>query len=98
MTKRTRIIALLLAAAVLFVMLFSLFVIAAEAQHNCHGDDCPICELVALCENLVKGLSLTLVIITLIVALALMRRFCKEDRECGEIRNTPVLLKVKLTN
>ncbi|MBK6087878.1 hypothetical protein [Ruminococcus difficilis] len=98
MTKRNRLIALLLAAVVLFVMAFSLFVVAAEAGHDCLGEDCPICELIAVCENNVRGLSLILVFISLIVALALMRTFITYSRPFVFDTQTPVSLKVKLTN
>ena len=40
MTKKTRIAALLLAAAILTVMLCSAFYLALEAGHDCIGDGC----------------------------------------------------------
>ena len=43
MTKKTRITALLLAAAILTVMLCSAFYLALEAGHDCIGDGCAIC-------------------------------------------------------
>ena len=98
MTKKHRIVAVLMAALVLFVMAFSLFVIAAEADHNCAGDDCPICAVIAVCENTVKGLTAVMVFVSLMVALAIARfRFEREKQRFVRFSN-PVLLKVKLTN
>ncbi len=98
MKKRNRIIALLLAVIVLFVMAFSLAVVAAEADHECCGEDCPICEIIAICENNIKGLSLILVFVSLMVALALLGAFIRETRKFRYQSQTPVSLKVKLTN
>ena len=49
MTKRKRIISLVVAAAVLFVMLYSALYIAAEANHDCVGENCPICYQINVC-------------------------------------------------
>ena len=56
MTKKTRIAALLLAAAVLTVMLCSAFYLALEAGHDCIGDGCAICCQIAVCRNVLKKL------------------------------------------
>ncbi len=98
MKKRNRIIALLLAVIVLFIMAFSLAVVAAEADHECCGEDCPICELIAVCENNFRGMSLILVFVSLLVALALMRTFLRDTHAFLCQSQTPVSLKVKLTN
>ncbi len=98
MKKRNRIIALLLAVIFLFIMAFSLVIVAAEADHECCGEDCPICEIIAICENNIKGLSLILVFVSLMVALALLGAFIRETRKLRYQSQTPVSLKVKLTN
>lgn len=97
-TKRNRIIALALAAVVLFVMAFSLFVVAAEAGHHCHREDCPICELVVVCENNIRLMSSVLIFVLLIIALTLMRAFISDTLNHVYQPLTPVSLKVKLTN
>ena len=96
--KRNRIIALVLAAIVFFTFAFSVCVIATEAGHDCHGENCPICEIIAICENNIKGLSLILVFVSLMVALALLGAFIRETRKLRYQSQTPVSLKVKLTN
>ena len=54
MIKRNRLITSALAMAVVFVMLVSVCLIALEADHDCHGEDCPICEQISLCENTIR--------------------------------------------
>ncbi len=50
--KNTRRIILSVCAAVLFgAVVFSLFFVVGEADHDCQGDDCPVCE--AVCSALV---------------------------------------------
>lgn len=46
-----RIAAGILGMLMLFIMLFSAFYIAAEADHDCTGEDCPICACIQQCEN-----------------------------------------------
>ncbi len=41
----------------LFAVLFSTFFIALEADHDCCGEDCPICAFIAVCENILLGMS-----------------------------------------
>lgn len=55
--KKQKIVSLLLAAAVIIVVLCSSFYIAVEADHDCTGEDCPICTVVQQCENTVRLMS-----------------------------------------
>ena len=50
-SKSKRIISGFIAFLMLAVMLFSAFYIAAEADHDCTGHDCPICACIQQCEN-----------------------------------------------
>lgn len=36
-------------------MLFASVYVAAEAEHDCIGEDCPICALVDQCEGILKS-------------------------------------------
>ena len=56
--KRNRIAALLLAVTILVIMLYSAFFVAAEADHDCVGEGCPICYQIDACQNTLKSLSL----------------------------------------
>ena len=41
----------------LVIMLFSSFYIAVEADHDCTGEDCPICACIQQCENNLRGIG-----------------------------------------
>ncbi len=50
-----RISAGILVLTMLVVVLFSAFCIAAEAGHECSGEDCPICATIHQCEKTLRG-------------------------------------------
>lgn len=58
MRKKMKIAAILLAVTVFVVMLFSALFIAAEADHECIGNGCPICCQISACRDTLKNLSL----------------------------------------
>ena len=58
MTKRNRLIASALVLAVVFVMLFSVGFVIAEADHDCIGEDCPICYQINICKNTLRAVGL----------------------------------------
>ena len=98
MTKRKRIISLVVAAAVLFVMLYSALYIAAEANHDCVGENCPICYQINVCQNALKNLSLAVCAVAF--AAAFTYTLCRSISVCTDYAQsyTLVSLKVKLTN
>lgn len=89
--KRNRIAALLLAVTILVIMLYSAFFVAAEADHDCVGEGCPICYQIDACQNTLKSLSL---------AVAFTYILCRCISLCTDYaqRDTLVSLKVKLSN
>ena len=58
MTNRKRVGALLLCAALLIVLSVSVVFIACEADHDCCGDDCPICRMIAVNIRVLRTLGL----------------------------------------
>ncbi len=50
-------VAAILAAMLLFGVLFSQVFIAEEFHHDCVGDECPICQTIAQCEAFLNRMS-----------------------------------------
>jgi hypothetical protein len=50
-------ISLFICVVLIIGMLFSSFFIAAEQGHHCHGEDCPICQMVTVCERVLNNVS-----------------------------------------
>lgn len=55
--KISRVFACIMAAMVLFVVLFSAFFIVSHADHDCTGEDCPVCACLQQCENILHGVG-----------------------------------------
>ncbi len=55
--RAKKITAGILAVMLLFLMLFSAFYLAAEADHDCTGEDCPICACIRQCGNTLRLMS-----------------------------------------
>ena len=98
MTKKKRIISLVVAVAVFFVMLYSTLYIAAEANHDCVGENCPICYQISVCENTLKNLSLAVCAVAF--AAAFTYTLCRSISACADVTPsyTLVSIKVKLTD
>ena len=80
--KNIRIIALLAAFAVLFVMLFSKAYISHHIHHECTGDECPICIVMAQCANNLKNIG------TIAIFIAISLFLCSINQESRRCVNT----------
>lgn len=54
---KKRIVIGMLAGIVLLATMFSFFFLVAEAHHDCVEEDCPICESMHLCKNIVTQIN-----------------------------------------
>ncbi len=81
-----------------FVLLFSHLFVIAEADHECSGEDCPICEILAVVSCTIKELALigavVIVCAVLISAFAKVRNVGENTRSVSSL----ITLKVKLSN
>lgn len=98
MTKRAKYMAVVLAFAVVFVMLWSSFYIAAESDHECTGENCPICEQISVCCNTIRTISsgIAAAVASVLLSYAFSRAVLLYKEETPIY--TPVSLKVKLLN
>ena len=91
-------VAIALSLLLVFVMLFSHLFVIAEADHDCSGEDCPVCLALAVIEEILKGLSLLLLLVAFSAALTSLVTKLRHAFVPSILFSTPVLLKVKLTN
>ena len=98
MKLRKRILIALLTTAFIFGTLFSVLYIAIESHHDCIGEDCPICQCIIVCENILKKLSTALFVMSISVAFV----FASKISIIKNLKLIPiqtlVSLKVKLSN
>ncbi len=52
--KCFKLIAAILCGLVVFAVLFSAVFIAKEADHDCSGEDCPVCACLQMCEQFLQ--------------------------------------------
>jgi len=89
---------LILLCVVLFTVLTSVFLLAHTAEHDCIGDGCPVCTVIAAClqnlKNFGKAAALAFALFSVFAAVLGNGRTEKQPF----FRFTPISLKVKLTD
>ena len=91
-------IALSISLLLVFVLLASQFFVIVEADHDCSGEDCPVCRFLAIVENTLKKFSLAIcVMATLLLVRAQSVKWHFSLREILP-KQDPVSFKVKLSN
>ena len=91
-------IAAILAASVLFILLFSVYFIAEHFDHDCTGDDCPVCACLQQYEIVLRGLETGMtagagVCVPTLVLMIYVSLICS-----SVAGKTPVSIKVRLNN
>lgn len=98
MKKNARLTALTLAAILAAVMLFSVLFVAAEADHDCSGEDCAVCFQINICvktlESCTRAVASAAVAAFVCAAAAVSVCACMAAAENDSL----VTLKVKLSD
>ena len=98
MTNHSRIAAAVLAAITVLAVIFSSAFIIEHADHDCTGEDCPICEQLCACAQNLKNLTAAAATIMVILAFRFAVQAVMGQAKYAYIPHTPVNLKVKLSN
>lgn len=96
--RQKKYLSVLLSLCIVLIFLFSVLYIAIKAEHNCMGENCPICECIHLAEQIVRQIEsgipglrfLSFLLIILFTALTLKRPVLP----CS----TPVSRKIRMNN
>ncbi len=89
---------IILCGMLLIGVLFSSFYIATEHDHNCQGEDCPICHTVALCENFMSQVGAGIAILAAVLFTALLLENVAHIFSVVLVSPTPVTRKIRLNN
>ncbi len=93
-----RIVAWVALIATLFVVLFSAVYISENMAHHCDGEDCPICETLHQCTNIIKTIGSAVVIVaTSILSIFYVKEILKADTDCV-LCNSLIIQKVRMNN
>lgn len=98
MAKKRTLFRTVLCLAVLLALVFSAFYIAAGADHDCLGESCEVCRHIAQCEKLLRTLLLLAAAALFAVAKDALFSVRPTDRAASCVGDTPVSLKVKLSD
>ena len=97
MANRRRVSALILCVGLVLILAVSTVFIAHEADHDCCGEDCPICRAIAVNIRMLRTLGLAL--LALLSIFFLQHRQAvhyRQDRNNGIFSGTLVSWKVRL--
>lgn len=98
MNRTKRLAAFLIAVVLLFVVVVSSFYLAAEADHDCLGENCKICVQIRAFQDFLK--SFPPAACAMVVAASFLSVRCENIAFGGSYlsNETLVSLKVKLSN
>ena len=98
MNTRKRACALLLCIGFILVLSVSSAFLIHEADHDCCGEDCPICKTVAMTTALLRALCLVVTAVQLFAASAVLSALKAPERDRVHAAGTPVSWKIRLNN
>ncbi len=98
MMKRERVIAALFTGIAVLVMLSSSIFLIEHADHDCTGADCLICAQLYRCAQNLKSLAAAAAIVLSAGGFVVVSRVALYRKTHDGVSQTPVLLKVKLSN
>jgi hypothetical protein len=99
MTGRKRIGALLLCIGLVLVLSVSAAFIIHEADHDCTGEDCPVCRNIAVNIRLLRTIGLAALILPLLFLLpAAHAAYRRQDRDASFCPGTLVSWKIRLND
>ncbi len=80
------------------VILFSAFCIAAEADHDCTGEDCQVCVILHQCENILRRAGEAAAVLSAAVLPVLFTILAVLCLAAAVLQETPVSQKVRMNN
>lgn len=98
MTKKCRMTAYVTCFALLFVMFISTAYIIKEADHDCTGENCPICHEIQICQKILNTVGTAIVAATFFVSALVVLNTLPTIHFCETAAITLISLKVKLSD
>lgn len=96
MNRRRRYMNVIICCMFIFVTFASLFYIIKEADHDCVGDDCPVCACIHQAEQTLKNVSAGVVSIFAISVIILTDRIQRYAYRTDFYADSLVSLKVRM--
>ncbi len=97
-SKALRITAGIMGLMMLVFVLFFSFYIAAEADHDCSGDDCPICACIQQCGKTLRGIGTGTAARSCFIVTVLFVLLAAGVSSSAVLQDTLVSRKIRLNN
>ena len=99
MYGKRRVFKILVALTVLLsVVLYAAFIFA-NLHHDCPGEDCEICSVIAICRSTIKSFGVALLLLSVFAVFSAVAAISSSVRELSGVRSgSLVSMKVKLSN
>ena len=99
MNQRKRIAAGLICAVLALAVLASSALIIHEAGHDCLGEDCPICHMIAMSGRMLRLIGAAVLVLLFLLAAPDTRAVWRASRgQAQSAARTPVSQKTRLNN
>ncbi|MBO4212936.1 MAG: hypothetical protein J5894_02360 [Clostridia bacterium] len=99
MYDKKRIFKILVALTVLLSVLLYAAFIFANLHHDCPGENCEICSIIAICRSTIKSFGIALLILSLFTVFSAVAATLPSRRGFAGARSgSLVSMKVKLSN
>ena len=98
MSRFRRITVIIITALIALAMLSSAAFIAAEADHDCTGENCAVCCAISFCVNTFKSIAAAFTAAALCALIFNGLRLLTNPGSVSGSFDTPVNLKTKLLN
>ncbi len=93
-----RLAAVIVGLTVVVAILFSAFYIVAEADHDCSGENCHICAVIRLAEDLLRGMGSGFTVQSYVLRRFVIAINAVLILTAVSFSDTPVARKVRLNN
>ena len=98
MTKAKRIAAGVMSLALLLVIALSALFLIVEADHDCAGEDCPICAVMQTCTNVLRRFGAAVITLLAAAASIILFLFAMVSGATVFAQASPVSRKIRLNN
>lgn len=91
-------ISIIVAVIIVITMFFSVAFLSCNAQHSCSGENCPVCEMMQMAENVLNKISMAIATVAVALCLCVLAQASMVVISEAITYYSPVKLKVKMLN
>ena len=89
---------MIIASVLLAIVVASVFYIVIEADHDCHHEDCHVCECIMLCSRIVKAVGTAAALAAFSSAACLLFHATLQQTSRGSVFLSLISLKVRMND